>query len=99
MPDSPPPFAALSRFERFAYWVARFKNRRFKRLLSCYQRYLLGPWFRLAIGRAKTEGLEHVRALPQGTSILLVSNHRSFFDFFATSRSARPSSTSAGSAW
>jgi 1-acyl-sn-glycerol-3-phosphate acyltransferase len=85
IPDPESPLATLSRFERFAYRLARTMNRRLKGFFSGYQRYLLGPFFRLAIGRARTEGLEHLRALPPGTPILLVSNHRSFFDFFALS--------------
>jgi 1-acyl-sn-glycerol-3-phosphate acyltransferase len=85
IPDPESPLATLSRFERFAYRLARAMNRRFKRLFSFYQQRLLGPFFRLVIGRARTEGLEHLRALPRDTPILLVSNHRSFFDFFALS--------------
>jgi 1-acyl-sn-glycerol-3-phosphate acyltransferase len=79
------PIEALSRFERFAYRLARMMNRRCKGLFSVYQQCLLGPFFRLVIGRARTEGLEQLRTLPRGASILLVSNHRSFFDFFALS--------------
>jgi 1-acyl-sn-glycerol-3-phosphate acyltransferase len=78
--------AALSHFERFGFRLARFVNRRLKLLASLYQRHLLGPLFRLCIGRLlRIRGLQHPMALPQGAPFLLVSNHRTFFDFFVLS--------------
>ncbi|MHB1843663.1 MAG: lysophospholipid acyltransferase family protein [Deltaproteobacteria bacterium] len=80
------PHALLSRFERFAYGLARFLNRRCKGLLTFYQHTVLGFVFELCIGRVvRPFGLEHARALPKDAPILLVSNHRSFFDFYTLS--------------
>ncbi len=75
--------ALLSPFERFAYRVARFCNLRLKRLCTFYQQRLLGIPFSACVGRSvRPHGIEHVRALPPDRPLLLVSNHRSFFDFF-----------------
>jgi 1-acyl-sn-glycerol-3-phosphate acyltransferase len=78
--------ASLGLFERFGFKLAWFVNRRLKLLSSLYQRRLLGPIFRLFIGRLlRVRGLEHPMALPPGSPFLLVSNHRTFFDFFVLS--------------
>src|SRR5581483_8157746 len=66
--------------------VAWFVNRRLKLLTSLYQRHVLGPLFRLVVGRLlQVRGLEHPMALPKGSPFLLISNHRTFFDFFVLS--------------
>ena len=78
--------AGLSLFERFSFRLAWFVNRRLKLPSSLYQRHFLGPIFRLCIGRLlQIRGLEHPMALPKGSPFLLVSNHRTFFDFFVLS--------------
>ncbi|HUB08034.1 MAG TPA: lysophospholipid acyltransferase family protein [Myxococcales bacterium] len=78
--------APLSRFERFSYRLARFLNRWFKWLFTFYQQQILGIVFPLCVGRSvRPHGLEHARALPERAPILLVSNHRSFFDFYVLS--------------
>lgn len=78
--------AALTSFERFSFRLAWFVNRRLKLFASLYQRHLLGPLFQLCVGRLlRVRGLEHPRALPEGTPFLLISNHRTFFDFFVVS--------------
>ena len=75
--------AGLTAFERFSFGVARLFNERFKVVSSLYQRHVLGPVFKLLIGRIlQVRGLENVTAMPRGTSFMLVSNHRSFFDFY-----------------
>jgi 1-acyl-sn-glycerol-3-phosphate acyltransferase len=75
--------AALTRFERFGFRLARSVNASLKLPSSLYQRHVLGPIFRLIIGRLlRVRGLEHPMALPPGSPFLLVSNHRTFFDFF-----------------
>ncbi len=80
------PLGLLGRFERFAYRLARLLNRRCKGLLTLYQHSVLGFLFELCIGRAiQPVGLENASDLPPDAPILLVSNHRSFFDFFALS--------------
>jgi 1-acyl-sn-glycerol-3-phosphate acyltransferase len=61
-------------------------NRFFKLPLSLYQRHILGPIFKLVIRRSLTiEGIENPRRLPSDASFLLVSNHRTFYDFFVLS--------------
>ncbi|MHB8417215.1 MAG: lysophospholipid acyltransferase family protein [Myxococcales bacterium] len=78
--------APLSRFERFSYRLARFVNRFFKWFFTFYQQQILGLIFPLCIGRVvRPHGLEHAQALPKRSPILLVSNHRSFFDFYVLS--------------
>ncbi len=81
-----PDLASLGLFERFNFELAWFVNRRLKLVSSLYQRHLLGPIFKLLIGRLlQIRGLEHPMALPPGSPFLLVSNHRTFFDFFVLS--------------
>jgi 1-acyl-sn-glycerol-3-phosphate acyltransferase len=78
--------APLGRFERFSYRLARFCNRNLKWLYTFYQQQILGIVFPLCVGRVvRPVGLEHAQAIPNGKPILLVSNHRSFFDFYTLS--------------
>lgn len=78
--------SGLTAFERRSYRLAAFVNRRLKLPASLWQRHVLGPLFRLIIGRLlRVRGLEHPMALPPGAPFLLVANHRSFFDFFVLS--------------
>ena len=85
-PQAEPHLEKLGAFERFAFRFARLMNRLLKLPLSLYQRHLLGPIFKLVILRSlQIEGIEHARALPPGSSFLLVSNHRTFYDFFVLS--------------
>jgi 1-acyl-sn-glycerol-3-phosphate acyltransferase len=85
-PKADPKLETLGAFERFAFALARQMNRLLKLPLSLYQRHLLGPIFKLIIKRSmQVEGIEHARALPAHASFLLVSNHRTFYDFFVLS--------------
>ncbi len=78
--------AHLGGFERFAFRLVRLVNRRAKGIFTFYQQQLLGIAFEACIGRTiVAEGLQHVRALSPDRPVLLVSNHRSFFDFFTLS--------------
>jgi 1-acyl-sn-glycerol-3-phosphate acyltransferase len=72
--------ATLSRFERFAFRVMRGLQE--SRLAWLWQRYFLIPFVSLFVARRlEVRGLERVPRDPQAR-ILLVANHRTFFDLF-----------------
>ena len=73
----------LTKFERFALKFGEFANEdpRGKWLQTRFLRGISYPWVRACIAnRCLTEGLEEMTALSPKTGVLLVSNHRSFFD-------------------
>lgn len=71
----------LRPFERFAFRVMRWLNR--AALGAALQRAALVPLVGLFVRRRLTiRGLEHLLALPRDASILLVANHRTFFDLW-----------------
>jgi len=81
MPDAP-----LSRIERFAVRFAELANEdpRGKWLQSRFLRGVSYVWVRAGIARRMlVEGLEDLIALRPETGVMLVSNHRSFFDQYA----------------
>jgi 1-acyl-sn-glycerol-3-phosphate acyltransferase len=70
----------LTAFERFAVRVMRWANT--ARITAFWQRRVLVPVFGLIFDkRAVAYGLEHVPEDPQAR-ILMVANHRTFFDLF-----------------
>src|SRR5437899_353445 len=79
-----PPYEVLTRFERFAFRTMRFWNQGAGRWLGyIWQRYVLIPFVGLFFSRRlEIRGLEKVKALPPDARILLVANHRTFFDLF-----------------
>lgn len=79
-----PPFEVLTPFERFAFRAMRFWNEGAGRWLGyVYQRWILIPFVGLFFKRRlEIRGIDRVKALPPGASILLVANHRTFFDLF-----------------
>ena len=79
-----PPYQVLTRFERFAFRTMRFFNQGAIAPLSyLWQRYVVIPFVGAAVTRRlEIRGLERVKALPEGARILLVANHRTFFDLF-----------------
>jgi 1-acyl-sn-glycerol-3-phosphate acyltransferase len=79
-----PPYEVLTRFERFAFRTMRFWNEGAgRRLGRLWQRFVLIPFVGHVIsGRLEVRGLERVTALPADARILLVANHRTFFDLF-----------------
>ncbi len=84
-----PDTSGLTLFEKIAFWLARTVNQRFKIVASLWQWYVLDGVFQLLIGRlVRIRGIEHVQALPRGTSYILVANHRTFFDFFMVGKAA-----------
>ncbi len=84
---APEEWAALSWFERFAFRLVRRMNRgRWKRFWTSCQRVVGAGWIHLSTYNIiNVYGLEHVLATDQGRPILLVANHRSFFDMYAVS--------------
>ena len=79
-----PPYEVLTWFERLAFRVMRFFNQgAIAPIAYFWQRYVIIPVVGAAVGRRlEVRGLERVTALPPGARILLVANHRTFFDLF-----------------
>jgi 1-acyl-sn-glycerol-3-phosphate acyltransferase len=73
--------------ERFAFRAAHRMNQgRWKRLWTWCQRHLGALWIDLATyNLMHVYGLEHVEATSIERPLLLVANHRSFFDMYAVS--------------
>ena len=80
-------FAALSTFERFAFRLVRRMNQgKWKRFWTECQRILGAGWIHLSTyNLMQVYGLEHVEAVSHERPILLVANHRSFFDMYTVS--------------
>ena len=81
---TPEQFECLTPTERRLYWLADVFARRFKPLGMFWNRssmYLL-LWMGCC-RRFHVHGVEHIKSLKHTDSVLMVSNHRTFFDFFA----------------
>lgn len=86
-PIPPDVRATLAPLERLHFEVARRMNREpWKGIWTWCQRVMGATWIAAVTGRLlQVEGLEHVReAYPRGP-LLLVANHRSYFDMFVVS--------------
>lgn len=79
--------AVLSFFERFAFhWVARMNKGRWKRFWTWCQSVFGAGWIHISTyNLMNVYGLEHVEAASHDRPILLVANHRSFFDMYVVS--------------
>jgi 1-acyl-sn-glycerol-3-phosphate acyltransferase len=79
--------AVLSGFERFAYRLTRRMNRgAWKRFWTWCQSTMGAGWIHLSTYNImNVYGLEHVEAASRERPLLLVANHRSFFDMYAVS--------------
>jgi 1-acyl-sn-glycerol-3-phosphate acyltransferase len=79
--------AVLSWFERFAFRLVRRMNQgRWKRVWTWCQKTLGAGWIHLSTyNLMKVYGLENVEAASRDRPILLVANHRSFFDMYTVS--------------
>jgi 1-acyl-sn-glycerol-3-phosphate acyltransferase len=79
--------AVLSSFERFAFRVVHRMNQgRWKRFWTGCQETLGAGWIHLSTyNLMQVYGLEHVEAVSRERPILLVANHRSFFDMYTVS--------------
>jgi 1-acyl-sn-glycerol-3-phosphate acyltransferase len=80
-------WAALSAVERFNFRLTWRMNRgRWKRLWTFCQRRFGATWIHIATyNLMRVYGLEHVESVSRGRPLLLVANHRSFFDMYAVS--------------
>src|SRR5579883_889718 len=82
-PSPSPPLELLSPFERTSFRIIDFLIRRALPITEAYNRTVGIGYVRLGSGRmVKVRGLERLRGLTPDDSILLVSNHRSFFDLY-----------------
>lgn len=79
--------AVLTGMERLAFRVVHRMNQgRTKRFWTWCQRYIGAAWIHLATyNLMRVYGLEHVEAASRERPILLVANHRSFFDMYCVS--------------
>jgi 1-acyl-sn-glycerol-3-phosphate acyltransferase len=79
--------AALSGFERFAFRLVRRMNQGgWKRFWTSCQRILGAGWIHFSTyNLMRVYGLENVHAVSWERPILLVANHRSFFDMYTVS--------------
>ncbi|HVF54639.1 MAG TPA: lysophospholipid acyltransferase family protein [Pyrinomonadaceae bacterium] len=84
---SPDETAGLSRMERFAFRFTRRMNEgRWKQFWTFCQRTVGAGWIHLATYNImRVYGMEHVEAASHERPLLLVANHRSFFDMYAVS--------------
>lgn len=79
--------AVLNGFERFAFrWVRRMNRGKSKRFWTSCQRTLGAGWIHLSTyNLMRVYGIEHVEAASRDRPILIVANHRSFFDMYTVS--------------
>ena len=79
-----PPFEVLSPFERLAFRVMRWANVGGGAGLGLFwQHWILEPIFGLILfRRLSVHGLARLEGIPPDASVLLVANHRTFFDLF-----------------
>lgn len=82
---TPEQLAPLTRIERTAFELADFFARpRFTPLSAAWNSVFMGGLIYSCGGRRLTiHGLEHLASFGKNDSVLLVANHRSFFDFFS----------------
>jgi 1-acyl-sn-glycerol-3-phosphate acyltransferase len=80
-------FDVLTPFERFAFrFVRRMNQGAWKRFWTWCQSTLGAGWIHLSTYNImNVYGLEHVEAASRDRPLLLVANHRSFFDMYAVS--------------
>src|SRR2546426_12445035 len=79
--------AVLSPFERFAFRVTHRMNRgAWKRFWAWCQSVFGAGWIHISTyNLMRVYGLENIAAVDHERPILMVANHRSFFDFFTVS--------------
>ena len=79
--------AVLSAFERFAFRVTHRMNLgRWKRFWTWCQSFFGAGWIHISTyNLMRIYGLEHIEAIDHSRPILIVANHRSFFDMYVVS--------------
>lgn len=77
----------LALTERRGFWLAHRMNQgRWKRLMTFFQRHIGSLWIYLATyNLMEVHGLENFEAADPDRPVLLVANHRSFFDMYTVS--------------
>ena len=77
----------LASTERGGFWLAHRMNQgRWKRLMTFFQRHIGSLWIYLATyNLMEVQGLENFEAADPDRPVLLVANHRSFFDMYTVS--------------
>lgn len=85
MRPTPEQLAPLSRFERAAFEVAdKMAHPKLSFFSSGWNSVVMGALISsCGIRRFNIQGFEHVSGFDKKSSVLLVANHRSFFDFFS----------------
>jgi len=80
-------FSVLSSFERLAFRLVRRMNQGgWKKFWTWCQKTMGAGWIHLSTYNImNVYGLEHIEAASRERPILLVANHRSFFDMYAVS--------------
>ena len=83
-----PAFSVLGFRERLAFRVMRFFNEgKGSGVARIWQRWVATPVVGLIVTRRlRIHGLERLDGVPDGAPILLVANHRTFFDLFILGR-------------
>jgi 1-acyl-sn-glycerol-3-phosphate acyltransferase len=83
----PEELQVLSRFERFAFrFTHRMNLGRWKRFWTWCQNIFGAGWIRISTyNLMRVYGIGHIHALDHGRPVLLVANHRSFFDMYVVS--------------
>jgi 1-acyl-sn-glycerol-3-phosphate acyltransferase len=78
---------ALSRKERLVFKVCHWMNQgNAKRIWSYFQKRMGAAWINLATSNLlKVHGLENIREVQYDRPVLLVANHRSYFDMYVVS--------------
>src|SRR5215212_8248121 len=81
---TPEELSVLSPMERFAFRFSRRMNRGgWKRFWTFCQRTVGMGWIRLCTyNLMRVYGVEHVEAVSHERPLLLVANHRTFFDLY-----------------
>jgi 1-acyl-sn-glycerol-3-phosphate acyltransferase len=83
---TPEELAMLTRTERWSFRVADLWARRFSGLASRWNAVVPAGALWLCGGRRfRTRGVEHLDVVGPDDSVVLVANHRSFFDFYVVS--------------
>ncbi len=84
---TPEELSVLSPFERFAFRVTHRMNLgRWKRFWTWCQSFFGAGWIQLSTyNLMRVYGLENIEAVDHARPILLVANHRSFFDMYTVS--------------
>lgn len=84
---TPEELAVLSTFERLSFhFVSRMNRGSLKRFWTWCQKIFGAGWIHLSTyNLMNVYGLEHVEAVSHDRPLLLVANHRSFFDMYVVS--------------